>query len=55
MSQQQGEMTKEELEYRMLLQEAILWASSQLLAEQKEEITKRALERVKQLRELRGS
>lgn len=44
----------EELEYRMLLQEAILWATKELMAEHREEILKLAKERVKTLKDLRG-
>ncbi len=47
-------MSEEELEYRTLLQEAILWVSRTVLEEQREEILRRAAERVRTLRELRG-
>ncbi len=47
-------MTAEELEYRTLLQEAILWATKQVMDEQREEILLRAEARVKTLSELRG-
>lgn len=47
-------MSSDELEYRMMLQEAVLWVSKQLLSEHKEEITKRAESRVRTLMELRG-
>ncbi len=48
------EMSPEDLEYRMLLQEAILWVTIQILVEQREEITRRAVERLRTLAELRG-
>jgi len=47
-------MTDEELTYRKLLQEAILWVTKQVLDEQRADILKRAKDRVKTLRELRG-
>ena len=53
--QQKSEMTQEELEYRTMLQEAIFWVTRQVLEERKEEITKRAKDRVKTLQELRGT
>lgn len=52
--QQQPEMSPEELEYRTLLQEAILWVTRQVLEEQRTDIIARAEERVKTLKELRG-
>ncbi len=48
-------MSADELEYRTMLQEAVFWATRQILAEQKEEITKRAEARVRTLMELRGA
>lgn len=44
----------DELEYRMMLQEAILWATKQIMQEQEAEIKKRAAARVQTLLELRG-
>ena len=38
-----------------MLQEAIFWVTRQVLEERKEEITKRAKDRVKTLQELRGT
>ncbi len=49
-----GGMPEDELTYRMMLQEAILWVSKQILEEHREEITKRAEVRVRTLQELRG-
>ncbi len=49
-----GGMPPEEIEYRTLLQEAILWASKQVLDEQRADILKRAEARVRTLQELRG-
>lgn len=49
-----GKMSEEELAYRTMLQEAILWATSQVMKEREVEIKERALARVKQLKELRG-
>ena len=50
-----GGMAPGELEYRTMLQEAIFWVTRQVLEERKEEITKRAKDRVKTLQELRGT
>lgn len=47
-------MLPEELEYRTLLQEALLWVSKQVLEEQREDILTRAEARVRTLQELRG-
>lgn len=47
-------MSQQEIEYRMMLQEAILWVTQQLLAEHKDEILVRAKDRVETLKELRG-
>ena len=47
-------MSEDELQYRMMLQEAILWATQQLMTEQRDEILARAKARVKTLQELRG-
>lgn len=56
MSKQPPEkMSKEELEYRMMLQEAILWATQKMMQDHKEEIMRVAKARVETLRELRGS
>jgi hypothetical protein len=49
-----SEMSEEEREYRMMLQEAILWVSRAVLEEQREDILRRAEERVLTLKELRG-
>ncbi len=48
-------MSQEDIKYRMLLQEAILWVSRSVLEERRDEITKRAEDRVRTLMELRGS
>ena len=48
-------MGPEEYEYRLMLQEAVIWVTRQVLDEMREEITKRAKDRVKTLRELRGT
>lgn len=47
-------MSDDEFEYRTMLQEAIRWATAQLMEEMREEILVRAKARVKTLRELRG-
>ena len=56
MSKQAPEkMSKEELEYRMMLQEAILWATQKIMQDRKEEIMQIAKASVQTLRELRGT
>ena len=52
--QPKGEISEDELKYRMLLQEAILWVTQRIVEEHREEIIKRAEDRVKTLQELRG-
>ncbi len=47
-------MPFDELEYRMLLQEAILWVTHQVIQERAAEIKERATERARTLLELRG-
>lgn len=48
-------MPPDELAYRTLLQEAVMWASAQTLLKYDAEVKALALERVKTLRELRGA
>ncbi len=49
-----GGMSQEELEYRTLLQEAILWATRETMRKYETEIKQLAEGRVKTLRDLRG-
>ncbi len=49
-----SDMGPEELEYRTLLQEAVLWATREVMSERKEEILALAETRIKTLIELRG-
>jgi hypothetical protein len=47
-------MEPDEIEYRTMLQEAILWVSKQVLDEQRKDIIARAEVRVRTLMELRA-
>lgn len=48
-------MPQDEIQYRMMLQEAILWVTQQVMRERREEIMMRAEDRVRTLQELRGA